>query len=163
MHLQFNARINPHNEPFLQRAQHPPRPANHAILQRARFLPPRDAQLVSLALAGHTMRELAMAAGMSAGAACRRVRALMARLRDPVVSALIEHGHCLPQLHRNLGIGRLLLRRPLRRLERELDLTRHEAEAILAYLQGWAALVMAASVRGDVSARRRQEEDGDEE
>jgi hypothetical protein len=111
---------------------------HHILLQRAIHLPAADQSLLRLALEGRTFRDLSCIFRHSPGSLCRRVNRLLARLRHPVVAAICDFPADLPNLHRQVGIERFLLRRPIPRIAADLGQTIPEITAILTYLTAFA-------------------------
>jgi len=118
------------------------------LMRRAAYLPLADQSLLRLALEGeHSLRELGPMFGLSAGGTCRRIQTLKRRLRDPVVALLIDFPVDLPELHRRVGVLRLLLGQSIRAIALETGRTIGEVRSMLAYVRGWARIAQQVWIR----------------
>jgi DNA-directed RNA polymerase specialized sigma24 family protein len=102
------------------------------------LLDPVDRKLLEMTLTGSlTRREIGLLIGMSSGTVTRRVRRILKRLYDPAVTALVNRGMFLPELHQDVGLAFWLRRRSLSQISEEFGLSRHAVKAMLKYIRGW--------------------------
>jgi hypothetical protein len=111
------------------------------VLRRAAHLDGRDETLLRLALEGNvSYRTLnRIVGGRSAGTTHRRVRALLRRLTEPVVAALVDRPGELSAMQREVGIRRFVRRQSLEQIARETGVSRWEVEETNAYVRGWVS------------------------
>ena len=131
--------------PILPISSRPPRLTpftrpHHALLKRARLLPPLDQALLRLRLEGNSLRDLAKLFALSRGGISRRFKRLINRLRDPTVAALADFPVDLPDDCRRVAIDHLVLGHGLRRIAANLALKPAQVAQMLAYVRGWAKL-----------------------
>ena len=86
---------------------------------------------------GKTLREVAVVVGCTTGTASRRFRALMKRLRDPLVIALIERRCPLPEDYREIGLDYFLRRRKSREIAQLRKVTRFQVMQIIHFMRSW--------------------------
>src|SRR5687768_14793051 len=108
-----------------------------AVARGMPFLDPPEKKLLEMVLSGRlSRREIAALTGVPVQTVSRRLLRLLARLHDPLVTALIEHGQLLPELHREVGLAYFLRRRPVRRIGADYRLTQYQVRRILTYING---------------------------
>jgi hypothetical protein len=109
-----------------------------ALLERAKFLGEGDQKLIELSLRYNlTRRQMGTALGLTAGTITRKLRQLIARLRDPLIVAITHPDCTLPPLHRQIGIEYFLHRSPIPRLALKHEMTRTEIREMLEFIRGW--------------------------
>ena len=108
------------------------------VERRILFLDPADRKLLQLTLRGTlTRREVGLLLGLPCGTVTRRLHALLQRLHDPLVVALVEEGQFLPELHREVGLAFFLRNLSQAQIEREFGLSRYAVKRMLEYVRGW--------------------------
>ncbi len=108
------------------------------LFQRVALLPPRDRAIIELTLTAKLSRgRIARALGMAGGQVSRRVRALYARLHDPLVIALFDERCPLAPEYRQLGIEHFLLAQPAERLADKHRMSPMQVRRILTFIRGW--------------------------
>lgn len=110
------------------------------LARRARLLPPPDARLMELSLAGYTVRELARLMGRHPGCISRRLAALKRRLCGEVVAALADCPADLPDHYLRIGIAHYVHGRSPRTMARQFALSQGEIARIIGFLRAWAML-----------------------
>jgi DNA-directed RNA polymerase specialized sigma24 family protein len=108
--------------------------------RRVQFLDEPDRKLLEFTLIGRLSRaEAAMLLRMSRGSVSRRLRRIMQLLHDPLIVALIEQGHLLPETYRDVGLAYFLRQWSIARIARELASTPYQVKRALTYVRGWHA------------------------
>jgi hypothetical protein len=108
------------------------------LLERARFLSEEDRKLVEMSLRySLTRRQMGVALGFTAGTITRKLRHLVARLRDPLVIAIIDPACTLPPEHRQIGIEYFLHQASIPSLAVKHDTPRNEIREMVEYIRGW--------------------------
>ncbi len=132
-----------------------------ALLERAKFLSGEDFKLIELSLRYNlTRRQMGVALGLTAGTVTRKLRQLIARLRDPLIVAITHEGCTLPPLHRQIGIEYFLHRSPIPTLAMKHEMTRTEIREMLEFIRGWHRGAAPAMERRD---RQSNADDADDE
>src|SRR5438128_190794 len=109
--------------------------------RRISFLPEADRRLLEATLSGKvSRREAALIAGVSQGTMSRRIRAVLRRLADPLVVALMRDGKLLPELHQEVGLAYFLQKKPVRAIGREWGLSVYAVRGMLTYVRAWFAV-----------------------
>ena len=108
-------------------------------LSRARYLPEGDRLLLDLFFErGLTRQAIGRVFKLPTGTVSRRLNKLTVRLTDPLVCALVDAPEReLAAVHRSIGVGHFLCRRPVTHLAREHGMTSREVKQVLAFLRGW--------------------------
>lgn len=83
-------------------------------------------------------RAMARVMGCHSGTVTRRIKELRQRMADPVLRTLVMYERELPLKHRELAIRVLCRGEPVCKVAGELAIKRHEAQCMLAMVQGWA-------------------------
>ena len=114
-------------------------PAGHeALFKRAAALEPRERLLLELAFKENlSVRQIAKIFERPAGTISRQLQRLCARLRDPIVAALLEPQCVLAPQIRALAIAYFAQGKRLEDLAREHDLTRTRVRNVLHFVRGW--------------------------
>jgi DNA-directed RNA polymerase specialized sigma24 family protein len=115
------------------------------LRRRAAALPPTQRALLEMFWDGQRIRSMARLLNLPAGTVSRRIRALLGRLSDPVVRLLVDRSNELPAQYQQIAVSRWLHGRSVRWLAGEYGLSRHEVQAVLCFVRGWAK---AAGRRG---------------
>lgn len=116
----------------------PTEPGNEALIERAKALGPRDQILLELSLRnGLSTRQIARVLELPAGSVSRRKRLLCARLRDPLVVALLDPACPLSEEHRQIAIEHFAQCRTIRELSRHRQIPRAQVCALLHFVRGW--------------------------
>jgi hypothetical protein len=104
------------------------------------FLDPADQKLVEMVLTGRlSRREIATLTGVPIQTVSRRMTRILARLHDPLIIALVEHGQLLPELHRDVGLAYFLRRWGPKEIRRHFGVTEYQFRKMLTYIKGWHA------------------------
>ena len=104
------------------------------------FLTVPDQKLVEMVLSGRlSRREIALLTSVPIQTVSRRMLRIMARLHDPLIIALIEHGQLLPELHRDVGLAYFLRRWGPGEVRREYGVTEYQFRKMITYIKGWHA------------------------
>jgi hypothetical protein len=131
-----------------------------ALLERAKFLDQNDQKLIELSLRYNlTRRQMGTALGLTAGTITRKLRQLIARLRDPLIVAITHPDCTLPPLHRQIGIEYFLHRTPTPRLASKHGMTRTEIREMLEFIRGWHRGAAPAIERRDHQSSADDEDD----
>jgi len=109
-----------------------------SMIHRMSELELSDQFFLQLALQdGKTLREVAKIVGCTTGTASRRFKALMKRLRDPLVVALFERRCPLPEDYREIGLDYFLRRRKSREIAELRLVTRFQVMQIIHFMRSW--------------------------
>ncbi|MBC8105563.1 MAG: hypothetical protein H7Z14_03145 [Anaerolineae bacterium] len=112
--------------------------ARALVLARADFLLPDDRQFIRLAFENNlTHRQLAELFAIPAGTVCRRIRRAVARLCDPLVTALLAKSNPLPPEYRQLAIEHWLQGLTRTELCHKHQLPMAQVHRMLEFVQGW--------------------------
>jgi hypothetical protein len=113
-------------------------PSVRQLLRHAKLLPENERMLVDLAVGQRIgLRALARIVRLPPGTVTRRLRRILARLRDPLVIAMLDP-HCpLQPEMRQLGVEHWLLNRSQRALAETHRITVHEVRRMLDYIRAW--------------------------
>ena len=115
------------------------------IRHRAEFLKPADRAFVELATSGrHTKSQLAFVLNVPASTVTRRLQRLSKRLYDPLAIALIEHGQCLRQEYRQIGLEYFLHGASPRELADLHQMSVGEVRRTIGFLKGWVKGLQSA-------------------
>lgn len=110
----------------------------HLLRWQLDCLSPDDQTLGELALRHQlTHRDISRAMGIAPGTVTRRLRRLMNRLNDPLVSALCDPACRLKRPYREIGIARFLGGACVSDLARKYGMTPTEILELLGYIRGW--------------------------
>jgi hypothetical protein len=125
-----------------QMYSHTPRPsladAQQVLFRRAAVLGEKDRMLLELAFKNNlSIRQIGRIFQRPAGTISRRVARLCARLRDPIVVALLEPDCALAAPYRELAIEYFVHRKPLDHLAVARSITRTEVRDMLNFVRGW--------------------------
>ena len=112
--------------------------ANQVLFRRARALAPKDQLLIELAYQKNlSVRQIARILDRPAGSISRKMNRLCARLRDPLVAALLEPGCVLAPEYRQIAIEYFAQKREIRELARQREMTPTQIRAVLNFVRGW--------------------------
>lgn len=125
------------------------------LFRRAAVLPAKDRLLLELALKNRlSVRTIARVTHCPAGTICRRVQRIVARLRDPMIAALLDPKCELAPVYRQLAVEYFAQRQTAAQLADLHRLTRQQVREMLTFVRGWYR-GMHLPHRGGASGRRR--------
>jgi IS30 family transposase len=102
------------------------------------LLDDKDRLLVEMALKhGLSRRQIGLILGLTPGTITRKIRRVLSRLHDPLISALADPTCRLAPDYRQLAIEHFLHRRSVAELSRQHALSRQEIRAMLEFVRGW--------------------------
>lgn len=111
--------------------------AQQTLLQRARYLAPRDTVLVQNALERKlTNVQIGRIVGRHPGNVGRRVHRLLRRLNEPSIVLLIDYGNQFPRELYDAGIERHVQGLSLAAIAQKHGISRNEVRERLAQLRG---------------------------
>jgi len=108
------------------------------VLRRAKLLPDADRRLIELAVRGTlSCRQIGGAIGVGHGTVARRLARVLARLRDPLVVALLEPTCPLAPEYRQLGVEHFLQGKSMIELADTHRMDRRRVRDVLNFIRGW--------------------------
>lgn len=106
--------------------------------QWTRLLHPEDRLLFELAMRHRlSRRQVAAALGVAPGNVSRRLRRLLNRLHDPLITNLCDSACTLPAEHRQIGLEHFLHDRPLNDIARQRRQSKLQIRQMIEYIRGW--------------------------
>ena len=112
--------------------------AHRVLFRRAQALEPKDRLILELAYQKNlSVRQIGRILDRPAGSISRRMNRLCARLRDPLVAALLEPSCVLTSEYRQIAIEYFAQKREIRELARQRDMTPTQIRAVLNFVRGW--------------------------
>ncbi len=114
------------------------REAHQVLLQRARFLAPRDRTLIELALGhGVSHRRISQVLHLSSSAVTRRMQSVIRRLCNPLVIALLDPRCTLNGDLHQIGLEHFLHGCSIRRLCEIHRVPKHQVRLMLHTVRAW--------------------------
>jgi hypothetical protein len=108
------------------------------LLCLLKFLSDQDRLIIEMFLRhGMSQRQIGRALQIPSGTITRRIRAILARLNDPLTHALLSEHCTLTPDDRQIGVEHFLQRMTLRQLARRHQLNCRQLRSRIEYIRGW--------------------------
>ncbi|HEY7087643.1 MAG TPA: hypothetical protein VH518_06105 [Tepidisphaeraceae bacterium] len=108
------------------------------LLRLLKFLNEEDHLIIKMFLQhGMSQRQIGRALRIPSGTMTRRIRAILARLNDPLIHALLSEHCALCADDRQIGVEYFLQKMTLRQLSSRHQLNWHQLRARIEYIRGW--------------------------
>jgi DNA-directed RNA polymerase specialized sigma24 family protein len=110
-----------------------------ALRERIDLLRPNDRLLLELTMRGnYSRRRIGKVLNLEPGSVSRRLRRLIGRLNDPLVSRLLDSRCPLPPDYRQIGVEHFLSGWSTTELAGKHGMTVIQMRQIVQYLRGWS-------------------------